>query len=83
MHRSVASQILHGALANQAEEVYAGSAWIEDAFNGLDAVVQIFVGTADMIVSMLQDASDGDAVRKAFAAYWRYQLAGLQALLHV
>jgi AcrR family transcriptional regulator len=46
-------------------------------------LVQIFVGTADMIVSILQHASDGDAVRKAFAAYWRYQLAGLQALLDV
>ncbi|WP_266157848.1 TetR/AcrR family transcriptional regulator [Dyella silvatica] len=46
-------------------------------------LVQIFVGTADMIVSILQEANDGDSVRQAFAAYWRYQLAGLQALLHV
>lgn len=42
---------------------------------------QIFASTVDMIVAILRDSPDGAAIAQAFAAFWRYQLAGLQALL--
>ena len=42
---------------------------------------QIFGSTVDMIVAILRDSADADAIAQAFAAFWRYQLAGLQALM--
>lgn len=44
-------------------------------------LVQIFVNTADMIAAILRSYQSAVEIGEAFAAFWRYQLAGLQALL--
>jgi AcrR family transcriptional regulator len=44
-------------------------------------LLQIFTNTVDMIVAILRESPRPSAIRAAFAAFWRYQLAGLQALL--
>jgi AcrR family transcriptional regulator len=44
-------------------------------------LVQIFVNTVDMIVAILRSYDDRVKIQSAFAAFWRYQLSGLQALL--
>ncbi|SMC84708.1 TetR/AcrR family transcriptional regulator [Rhizobium sp. RU36D] len=41
----------------------------------------LFANTADMIVAILDHFEDPDSIRSAFAAFWTYQLAGLQELL--
>lgn len=42
---------------------------------------RIFEGTVGMIVEILAAHDDAGAIRDAFRAFWRFQLAGLQALL--
>ena len=42
---------------------------------------RIFTSTVDMIVHILETHSEPAAIRRAFAAFWRFQLAGLAALL--
>jgi AcrR family transcriptional regulator len=42
---------------------------------------RIFEGTVGMIVDVLAEHDDARAIREAFRAFWRFQLAGLQALL--
>lgn len=44
-------------------------------------LVQTFINTADMIAAILRNYESADEIAAAFAAFWRYQLAGLQALL--
>lgn len=44
-------------------------------------LVQLFSSTLDMIVAILRAHDDAAEIRTAFAAFWRYQLAGLEALL--
>ncbi|MBZ9556510.1 MULTISPECIES: TetR/AcrR family transcriptional regulator [unclassified Modicisalibacter] len=44
-------------------------------------LVQLFSSTADMIVAILRSHDDEADIRAAFEAFWRYQLAGLEALL--
>lgn len=44
-------------------------------------LVQIFVNTADMIAAILRSYESPAEIAAAFAAFWRYQLAGLQALM--
>ena len=41
----------------------------------------LFANTADMIVSILDGFEEPEQIRAAFAAFWTYQLAGLQELL--
>jgi AcrR family transcriptional regulator len=41
----------------------------------------LFANTADVIVAILDRFEDPEQIRKAFAAFWTYQLAGLQELL--
>ena len=42
---------------------------------------RIFEGTVEMIVAILAEHEDPAAIREAFRAFWRFQLAGLQSLL--
>ncbi len=42
---------------------------------------QVFVATLDMIVAILRGAAGAAEIERAFEAFWRYQLTGLQALL--
>jgi AcrR family transcriptional regulator len=44
-------------------------------------LVQLFSSTVDMIVAILRGHDDDAGIRTAFTAFWRYQLAGLEALL--
>lgn len=44
-------------------------------------LVQIFVNTADMIAAILRSYEAPSDIGAAFAAFWRYRLAGLQALM--
>ncbi|ATJ84087.1 TetR/AcrR family transcriptional regulator [Halomonas beimenensis] len=44
-------------------------------------LVQLFSSTLDMIVAILRLHDDAGEIRAAFEAFWRYQLAGLEALL--
>ncbi|XKE44900.1 TetR/AcrR family transcriptional regulator [Halomonas organivorans] len=44
-------------------------------------LVQLFSSTLDMIVAILRSYDDAAEIRAAFEAFWRYQLAGLEALL--
>ncbi|MGM0785559.1 MAG: TetR/AcrR family transcriptional regulator [Pseudomonadota bacterium] len=44
-------------------------------------LVQLFSSTLDMIVAILRAHDDEADIRMAFEAFWRYQLAGLEALL--
>jgi len=44
-------------------------------------LAELFARTADMIVAILRRHADEASIRNAFALFWRYQLAGLQALL--
>ncbi|CBV43968.1 TetR/AcrR family transcriptional regulator [Halomonas elongata] len=44
-------------------------------------LVQLFSSTVDMIVAILRSHDDEAEIRAAFQAFWRYQLAGLEALL--
>lgn len=44
-------------------------------------LVQLFTSTLDMIVAILRGARTAADIQAGFAAFWRYQLAGLQALL--
>ena len=41
---------------------------------------RLFASTVDMIVHILASHSEPVAIRRAFAVFWRFQLAGLQAL---
>lgn len=41
----------------------------------------LFANTATMIVAILDEFEDPEQIRRAFAAFWTYQLAGLQELL--
>ncbi|MCU0656660.1 MAG: TetR/AcrR family transcriptional regulator [Polyangiaceae bacterium] len=41
---------------------------------------RLFAGTIDMIVQILEHHDEAAAIRRAFAAFWRFQLAGLQSL---
>lgn len=47
----------------------------------LTVLTQVFRGTVDMIVAILRESPDDDALFANFACFWRYQLAGLQAML--
>ncbi|PMS20843.1 hypothetical protein C0Z18_09925 [Trinickia dabaoshanensis] len=42
---------------------------------------QANVNTADMIAAILRSYESPAEIAAAFAAFWRYQLAGLQALM--
>lgn len=44
-------------------------------------LVQLFSATVDMIAAILREHADDATIRAAFQAFWRYQLAGLDALL--
>jgi len=41
---------------------------------------QLFINTVDMIVAILRTHRDPASIQLSFSAFWRYQLAGLQAL---
>lgn len=41
---------------------------------------QTFDHTVGMIAAILRHSRDADSIRRAFGLFWRYQLAGLQAL---
>jgi AcrR family transcriptional regulator len=43
-------------------------------------LVQLFINTVEMIVAILRTHRDPASIQLAFSAFWRYQLAGLQAL---
>ncbi|HFV0528481.1 TPA: TetR/AcrR family transcriptional regulator, partial [Escherichia coli] len=45
-------------------------------------LVRLFTNTIDMIADILENFENRDGIRAAFAAFWTYQLAGLQAMLH-
>ncbi|BDG01363.1 TetR/AcrR family transcriptional regulator [Anaeromyxobacter oryzae] len=44
-------------------------------------LLRIFESTVSMIVDVLAAHEEPDAIRAAFRAFWRFQLAGLQSLL--
>ncbi|WP_267552629.1 TetR/AcrR family transcriptional regulator [Rhizobium rhizogenes] len=43
---------------------------------------KVFARTVDMIADILETHQDPQAIQQAVAVFWRYQLAGLQALLN-
>jgi hypothetical protein len=44
-------------------------------------LARIMEGTVEMIVAILAAHEEPAAIREAFRAFWRFQLAGLQSLL--
>ncbi|MBN8950579.1 MULTISPECIES: TetR/AcrR family transcriptional regulator [unclassified Rhizobium] len=44
---------------------------------------KVFARTVDMIADILDAHQDPQSIQQAVTAFWRYQLAGLQALLNV
>jgi AcrR family transcriptional regulator len=44
-------------------------------------LVRLFTNTVDMIVDILSNFENRGGIQEAFAAFWTYQLAGLQAVL--
>ncbi len=68
-------------LTRLAAQSPAASRGDEASRAALFVIGQIFVNTVDMIVAILRDREDPQEIALAFAAFWRFQLSGLRALL--
>lgn len=97
-HRLAVLILLRGSRGTRFERVRAmminemerlASAYVEkreggDALPPIARFVlhRVFARTVDMIADILEAHRDPQAIQQAVAVFWRYQLAGLQALLN-